>query len=83
MHGPVRIPHHLARQRHEVATAVREIGLGLHRVGDQAHRHGRDFSLAADALGERHVIAGTRGTTASVSGPSIPPDEQSITSTPR
>ena len=32
MHRPVRIPHHLARQRHEIAAAVGEIGFRLRRA---------------------------------------------------
>ena len=58
MHGPVRIPQHFACQRHQVATAIGEIGFRLRRFGDQADSHCRDLGFAPDALGKWYVIAG-------------------------
>jgi hypothetical protein len=51
----------LAREEHEVGLAVAHDLVGLHRLGDQAHRGGRNPGLAANALGERHLVAGADG----------------------
>nr|GEU28584.1 hypothetical protein [Tanacetum cinerariifolium] len=61
MPRPARVVQHGARQRHQVSVAVGDDGLGVQRLGNQAHGHDRDTDHLLDGARQRHLVAGTDG----------------------
>ncbi len=64
MRGPqreVRVAEHLAAEHHGVRAALGDDGLGLRRLGDEAHGVERDLRVLLHVLGEGHLVAGRDG----------------------
>ena len=56
---PIRIAQQLAREKHAVRLALANDLVGLRRGRDEPDGAGRDAGIAADPLGERHLVART------------------------